>query len=198
LIFIISSFIAFTTGTSWGTMSIVTPIALPLGYQTVGVEILPVLLGALLGGAIMGDHCSPISDTTVMSSIFAGSDHIDHVNTQIPFALTSGGVAIAMYTLYALGVSSPLVILPVALAVTIAAIFAFNKIDARRKNLPEVMPTVAEVEQGTSKSEFERSSTGLFDNSSIDFDIVNRVSVTAVIITIGYLGSVFAFAMFGA
>jgi Na+/H+ antiporter NhaC len=198
LIFAISVFIAFTTGTSWGTMSIVTPIALPLGFQTVGAEILPVLLGALLGGAIMGDHCSPISDTTVMSSIFAGSDHIDHVNTQIPFALTGGGVAIAMYTLYALGVSSPIVILPVALAVTIGAVFVFNKIDARRKNLPEVMPTVAEIEQDTSKSQFERSSTGLFSGTSMGFDIINGVSVAAVIITIGYLGSVLAFAMFGA
>jgi Na+/H+ antiporter NhaC len=197
LIFIISAFIAFTTGTSWGTMSIVTPIALPLGYQTVGVEILPVLLGALLGGAIMGDHCSPISDTTVMSSIFAGSDHIDHVNTQIPFALTGGGIAIAMYTLYALGISSPLVILPVALAVTIAAVFAFNKIDARRKNLPEVMPTVADIEEGTSKSEFEHSSTKLFGGTSMGFDIINGVSVTAVIITIGYLASILAFSMFG-
>jgi Na+/H+ antiporter NhaC len=198
LIFIVSAFIAFTTGTSWGTMSIVTPIALPLGFRLVGPEILPVLLGALLGGAIMGDHCSPISDTTVMSSIFAGSDHIDHVNTQIPFALTAGGVAIVMYTLYALGISSPVVILPIALAVTTGAIFVFNKVDARRKNLPEVMPTVAEVEQGTSRSQFERSSIGLFDDSSIDFDIINRVSIAAIVITVGYLGSVFAFAMFGA
>jgi hypothetical protein len=103
-----------------------------------------------------------------------------------------------MYTLYALGISSPIVILPVALAVTIGAVFVFNKVDARRKNLPEVMPTVAEVERGTSRSQLDRSSTGLFGGTAMDFDIVNRISVTAVIITVGYLGAVLAFAMFGA
>lgn len=198
LIFAISAFIAFTTGTSWGTMSIVTPLALPLGYETVGTAILPVLLGALLGGAIMGDHCSPISDTTVMSSIFSGSDHIDHVNTQIPFALTAGGVAVVMYTLYALGFTSPAVILPIALVVTAGTVFVLNKIDARRKNLPAVMPTVAEIEQGETEfgPDSERTSTGLLERASANFELVNTVSVVAVVVTVAYLGSVLALATF--
>ena len=200
LIFAISAFIAFTTGTSWGTMSIVTPLALPLGFQTVGPDILPVLLGALLGGAIMGDHCSPISDTTVMSSIFSGSDHVDHVNTQIPFAVTAGGVAIVMYSLYALGLSSPVVILPAAFVITVGVVFAFNKIDARRKNLPEVMPTVAELPEDTSEfgTDSGRSTTGLFGQESVRFDLVNAVSVTAVVVTVAYLGSILALATFSA
>ena len=199
LIFLISAFIAFTTGTSWGTMSIVTPIALPLGFQVVGPEILPVLIGALLGGAILGDHCSPISDTTVMSSIFAGSDHIDHVNTQVPFALTAAGVAIGMYGLYALGVTTPLVVLPVALVVTLLAVTLLNKLDARRKGLPEVIPTVEELdEDNPPTTESERSGRGILGRPTVGFDVVNSVSVLAVVVTAGYLVSILALSMFGA
>jgi Na+/H+ antiporter NhaC len=200
LIFLISAFIAFTTGTSWGTMSIVTPIAIPLGFRVVGPEILPVLLGALLGGAIMGDHCSPISDTTVMSSIFAGSDHIDHVNTQIPFALTAAGVAISMYGLYALGISTPLLILPTALAVTLVVVTLLNKFDARRKGLPEVIPTVEELEQGGVDVRTERSQDreGILSRPTVGFDVVNAISVFAIIVTAGYLASILALSMFGA
>ena len=109
LTFIISAFIAVCTGTSWGTMAIVTPIVIPLGV-TVGAS-LPIVISSVLTGAVMGDHCSPISDTTVMSSTFAGSDHIDHVRTQIPYALTAALVTAVCYLLAGIGIPVIIVLL---------------------------------------------------------------------------------------
>jgi Na+/H+ antiporter NhaC len=140
IIFVAAAIVAFTTGTSWGTMAILTPLAIPLGLELVGLSIVPVLIGVLFGGAIWGDHSSPISDTTVMSSIFAGSDHIDHVNTQIPFAGTAAGATLVGLLLYGVGVQTAYVVLPLAFVLTAGAVVALNKLDARRKGLPEVMP----------------------------------------------------------
>lgn len=91
LLFIISAFIAFTIGSSWGTVAIVMPLAIPLAH-TIGSPMLPAI-AAVLTAAVMGDHCSPISDTTIMSSTSSAVDHIDHVSTQLPYALTVGAVA---------------------------------------------------------------------------------------------------------
>jgi Na+/H+ antiporter NhaC len=92
LTFLLASVIAFATGTSWGTMGILLPAIIPLAFfMTGGVDdnlILMLCFGAVLDGAIFGDHCSPISDTTVMSSIATSVDHIDHVRTQFPYAAT--------------------------------------------------------------------------------------------------------------
>jgi len=90
-IFILAGLVAFSTGTSWGTMAILIPTAIPLVYAISGVENQAVIflsLAAVLDGAIFGDHCSPISDTTIMSSIATACDHLDHVRTQIPYAMT--------------------------------------------------------------------------------------------------------------
>src|SRR5699024_1288800 len=99
LIFIIAMFISFATGTSWGTMSILTPIAIPLAFTFGGEELIPIAIGAIFAGSIFGDHVSPISDTTVMASIFAESDHIAHVNTQAPYALVPAGISGVLYLL---------------------------------------------------------------------------------------------------
>jgi Na+/H+ antiporter NhaC len=93
LIFLISCFMAFAMGTSWGTMGIVVPLALPIAAAIGGEAFLIPTLGAVLTGAIFGDHCSPLSDTTILSSTGAGSDHIDHVRTQLPYALTAAVVS---------------------------------------------------------------------------------------------------------
>ena len=95
LIFIISSFIAFATGTSWGTFAIMVSIGLPLGFA-VDANIY-LVLAAVLGGGVFGDHCSPISDTTLIASVAAGCDHIDHVRTQLPYALFTGSISIILY-----------------------------------------------------------------------------------------------------
>lgn len=91
LIFIVSSFIAFSVGSSWGTFAIMIPIAVPIA-TTLGLPV-PLLLGAAVSGAIFGDHASPISDTTVVASMASATDHIDHVRTQLPYALVAAGFA---------------------------------------------------------------------------------------------------------
>ncbi|SHG35420.1 Na+/H+ antiporter NhaC family protein [Ornithinibacillus halophilus] len=88
LIFIVAGIVAYTTGTSYGTFAIMIPIAMPLA-ETMDISML-LAIAAVLSGGIFGDHCSPISDTTILSSAGAGSDHVDHVNTQMPFAITAG------------------------------------------------------------------------------------------------------------
>ncbi|HUF70343.1 MAG TPA: Na+/H+ antiporter NhaC family protein [Longimicrobiales bacterium] len=92
LIFVVAAFVAFSTGTSWGTFAIMLPIAVPAA-STLGLPLAPFLAASLSGG-IFGDHASPISDTTIISSMAAATDHIDHVRTQLPYALLAGLVAI--------------------------------------------------------------------------------------------------------
>jgi Na+/H+ antiporter NhaC len=95
-VFILGSIIAFSTGTSWGTTAILMPIAVPLVYELSGGDtgvILMATIGSVFTGAVFGDHCSPISDTTIMSSMASASDHIDHVKTQMPYALTVALIA---------------------------------------------------------------------------------------------------------
>ncbi len=105
LAFALAAAISFATGTSWGTMAIMMPLVFPLGAILPGVENLPAATGAaihmaatraVMAGAVFGDHCSPISDTTIMSSLATGSDHVDHVRTQLPYALTVAAVAMAV------------------------------------------------------------------------------------------------------
>lgn len=113
IIFLVCAAMSFATGTSWGTMAVVMPLAIPLAYH-LGGAMLPTI-ASVLSGSVMGDHCSPISDTTVMSSLASASDHIDHVNTQIPYALTVSAVAVAVgYIPAGFGVSA-YILLPVGL-----------------------------------------------------------------------------------
>jgi tetracycline resistance efflux pump len=91
LVFIVSAFIAFSVGSSWGTFAIMIPIAIPIA-TTLGLP-MPLLLGAAISGAIFGDHASPISDTTVVASMASATDHIDHVRTQLPYALVAAAIA---------------------------------------------------------------------------------------------------------
>lgn len=195
LIFIAAMFVAFTTGTSWGTMAILTPLAIPLGLELVGPSVLPVVVAMLFGGAIWGDHSSPISDTTVMSSIFAGSDHIDHVNTQIPLAATAAGVTMIVLVLYGLGLQSPIVALPLAFVLTAVAVLALNKLDARRKGLPEVMPETEAIESG--EVDVERVNRGDVDGMDISHDYLSLVPIVAVTIVVAYIALVFGFAVLG-
>ncbi len=95
LVFLVSAFIAFSVGSSWGTFAIMIPIAIPIA-TTLGLSV-PLLLGAAISGAIFGDHASPISDTTVVASMASATDHIDHVRTQLPYALTAAAIASAFF-----------------------------------------------------------------------------------------------------
>ncbi|MFC1555644.1 Na+/H+ antiporter NhaC family protein [candidate division KSB1 bacterium] len=95
ILFLITGFIAFSTGTSWGTWGIMFPIGIGTA-QGMGLDPLPVI-AAMMSGGVFGDHCSPISDTTLVSSMASASDHIDHVNTQLPYALTAGAIAAVLF-----------------------------------------------------------------------------------------------------
>ena len=95
ILFITTGFIAFSTGTSWGTWGIMVPIGIPLA-ESLGLNILPIV-AAITSGGVFGDHCSPISDTTIIASMASASDHMDHVNTQLPYALTAGIAAAVLF-----------------------------------------------------------------------------------------------------
>lgn len=122
--FVISALIAFSTGSSWSTMAIVYPIMIPTAFAIAqageGVDAMVILyntVASVLAGAVLGDHCSPISDTTILSSLATACDHVQHVKTQIPYALTVGGVALFVGIIpTALGLS-PLIAFPVAIAI---------------------------------------------------------------------------------
>lgn len=98
IVFLLACFIAFSTGTSWGTFAIMIPIVIPM-VDMIGLH--PGLaLAAALGGGIFGDHCSPISDSTIVASMAAATDHIDHVRTQLPYSLTAASAATSLYVLF--------------------------------------------------------------------------------------------------
>lgn len=126
------------------------PIAVPMAWQlallqypdnlNIAYLITFASIGAVFGGGIFGDHCSPISDTTIMSSMFSASDHIDHVSTQLPYAVTAGFVGIILYALLAVGITSPLVLLPVGIILLIVLHRVLNILYSRRARLPPVVP----------------------------------------------------------
>ena len=98
--FFVCAFISFSTGTSWGTYAIMIPIAVPLAFAFTGGTVTPLVyasIGAVAGGGVFGDHCSPLSDTTILSSFGAASDHIDHVKTQLPYASVAAFAALVVY-----------------------------------------------------------------------------------------------------
>jgi Na+/H+ antiporter NhaC len=125
--FIAAGAIAFATGTSYGTMAILMPILLPLAFtlSATGGSASDLIglatTAAILGGSVFGDHCSPISDTTVLSSMACGADHIDHVRTQLPYALLVAGVSLPCYVMIGYGWAW-WIVLPLG-AVAIAALF---------------------------------------------------------------------------
>jgi len=136
IVFILSALVSFSTGSSWGTMAILYPLMLPASYQ-IAVEsgmgheesmlIFYNVVSVILAGSVFGDHCSPISDTTILSSLASSCNHIDHVSTQLPYAITVGTVSILLGSLpAAMGVST-LILYPVAIAVLYATIHLLGK-----------------------------------------------------------------------
>ena len=122
IIFVVAVFLAFATGTSWGTFSILVPIvchAFPEG------EMLVISIAACLSGAVCGDHCSPISDTTIMASTGAQCDHVNHVSTQLPYALTVAAVCVVGYLLSGF-VHNVFIVLGFSAALMLAVLFAIR------------------------------------------------------------------------
>ena len=98
--FLLTASISFSTGTSWGAYAMMMPVVLPVAFEFSGGEVTPLIyqaVAAIAGGGIFGDHASPVSDTTVLSSVGAGSDHIDHVITQLPYALLVALLTVGLY-----------------------------------------------------------------------------------------------------
>src|SRR5699024_9462989 len=92
IIFIMAGLIAFSTGTSWGSFALLLPVAGQIAAST-NIDLILPMLAAVLAGAVFGDHCSPISDTTILSSTGSSCHHIDHVTTQLPYSLLAAGIA---------------------------------------------------------------------------------------------------------
>lgn len=128
IIFVVACVIAFATGTSWGTFGILIPIV--LNVFPAGSELVVIGMSACLAGAVCGDHCSPISDTTIMSSAGAQCEHVTHVSTQLPYALTVAAISFVCY-LIAGFVQSWMIMLPAGAALTVAVLFVLRAVTAK-------------------------------------------------------------------
>ncbi len=136
MIFVLAGFTSFATGSSWGTMGILIPIVLPLTWSLSALvdldfsttqTLIYASISAVMGGAVWGDHSSPISDTTILSSLACRCDHVTHVNTQLPYAAVAGGLSIpAMIAATVIGI--PLwIIYPLAILIMIGMVYRFGK-----------------------------------------------------------------------
>ena len=134
IIFVVACFIAFSTGTSWGTFGILIPIVTAVFAPSSQLYIIGI--SACLAGAVCGDHCSPISDTTIMASAGAKCDHVSHVSTQLPYAITVAAVSFVSYILAGY-IQNVFIVLPIAIALMIGTVFGIKYIVDRKENKPE-------------------------------------------------------------
>ena len=124
IVFVIACFLSFSTGTSWGTFGILIPIT--LGVFPLDDPLGVVCVSACMAGAVCGDHCSPISDTTIMASAGAQCDHVTHVSTQLPYALTAAGVSAVAYVIAGF-IPNAVIALPVAVVLMLMTLFVMRK-----------------------------------------------------------------------
>lgn len=137
LTFVLAALVAFSTGSSWGTMAILYPLMLPLSWtvcEAAGCEIAIAqsiffhVVSAVLAGSVLGDHCSPISDTTILSSLSTSTHHMAHVNTQLPYALTVGSVAVVLAVISAFAGINGLWLMPVGVLLLYGVIRVVGKV----------------------------------------------------------------------
>lgn len=140
VIFLVALGLAFASGTSWGTFGILIPIVLPIFSND--PTLLTIGISACLAGAVAGDHCSPISDTTVMASAGANMNHIDHVNTQLPYVLTMAGISFVMFLIAGFVKNAP-ICLAIGVVLTIAVLIVFKKTIG--KSVKEIEPLQKEA-----------------------------------------------------
>lgn len=131
ILFVVAGFLAFATGTSWGTMALLIPIGAATCISEATAPLLIPVFGAILAGAVYGDHVSPISDTTILSSSGAGCRHIDHVATQMPYATLVAGSCLVGYVLMGF-MTSPWIPLAVSLALTLGGVVVISKLSAKK------------------------------------------------------------------
>jgi len=125
IFFLVACGIAFATGTSWGTFGILIPIVLSVFSS--GSELMIIGMSACLAGSVCGDHCSPISDTTIMSSAGAQCDHVEHVSTQLPYALTVAAISFVTY-LFTAFVQNWMIALPFGIVLTLGTLLVIKKL----------------------------------------------------------------------
>lgn len=126
IIFLVACFLAFSTGTSWGTFGILIPIVVNVFAQS-NPQLMIISISACMAGAVCGDHCSPISDTTIMASAGAQCNHVNHVSTQLPYALTAAAISFITYIIAGFA-QNPWIPLPIGIILLIVAIFAIRYI----------------------------------------------------------------------
>ena len=131
IIFVVSVCLAFSTGTSWGTFGILIPIVVHV-FEGHDSQMMIIAISACMAGAVCGDHCSPISDTTIMASAGAQSNHISHVNTQLPYALTVAGVSFVSYIIAAF-IRNVFISLIIAVVLMILTLFIIKKVTENQK-----------------------------------------------------------------
>lgn len=129
IIFLVACFLSFSTGTSWGTFGILIPIVIAVFPND--PQLMIIGMSACLAGAVCGDHCSPISDTTIMSSAGAECNHVNHVSTQLPYAITVAAISFVMYILAGF-IQNAAILLPVGIVLTIATLFVIKKATAKQ------------------------------------------------------------------
>lgn len=129
IIFCIAAFLSFAMGTAWGTFGILIPIVVPV---CAGTDLLIVALSATLAGSVFGDHCSPISDTTILSSTGAGCNHIEHVSTQIPYAVTVACSCFVGYIVAGFTHANVWLTLGVSIGLLLCSIFVLHRISVNR------------------------------------------------------------------
>jgi Na+/H+ antiporter NhaC len=131
-----AAFVAFSTGSAWGTMAIVTPIAVPVAWELTGSHtMVAALVGSVFSGAIFGDHASPISDTTVLSATFTGADLVDHVRTQLYYAVTVVLVAATLLVVWGYTRVTPWLLLPIGALALVGLVYGLSALDARRRGV---------------------------------------------------------------
>lgn len=126
IIFLVGCFLAFATGTSWGTFGILIPIVVE-AFSKTNPELMVIAISACMAGAVCGDHCSPISDTTIMASAGAQCDHVNHVSTQLPYAIVAAGVSFVTYIVAGFS-QTAFVALPVGIILMVAVLFGIKKL----------------------------------------------------------------------
>ena len=131
IVFIIAVGLSFATGTSWGTFGILIPIVLAIFGGSISNEICIIAISACMAGAVCGDHCSPISDTTIMSSAGAQCDHINHVSTQLPYALTVAAVSFVSYIIAGF-LQNAWIALPIAVVLMLGTLFIIKTIATKK------------------------------------------------------------------
>jgi len=129
VIFVVACFLAFASGTSWGTFSILIPIVAAI--FPAGSKLLTIGISACLAGAVCGDHCSPISDTTIMASAGAQCDHVTHVSTQLPYAITVAAVSFVTFILAGF-IQNAVISLLIGVALTIGTLFVLRRVTAAK------------------------------------------------------------------